>query len=84
MAKVLKENGVTVIGIDINRLAENMDDFIAVDISELASIKTTVSAFPDGIDAQCSTAGLHPTRDRGLVIKINFLGLRYLTELMIS
>jgi NAD(P)-dependent dehydrogenase (short-subunit alcohol dehydrogenase family) len=37
-----------------------------------------------GIDALCNIAGLPPTQDRVLVLKVNFLGLRHFTELMID
>ena len=83
-ATVLKESGATVIGLDINRPAGNVDDFIKVDISDPAAIESAVSTIPKGIDALCNIAGLPPTRDRVLVIKVNFLGLRHLTERMIS
>ena len=48
-AKVLKENGAVVIGLDINRPTGNVDEFIKVDISNPASIDTAVSKIPDGI-----------------------------------
>ena len=83
-AKVFKENGAMVIGLDINRPVENVDTFIEVDISDPASIEAAVSAIPEGIDALCNIAGLPPTRNRTLVIKVNFLGLRHLTEKMID
>jgi NAD(P)-dependent dehydrogenase (short-subunit alcohol dehydrogenase family) len=39
---------------------------------------------PNGIDALCNIAGVPPTGDRVLVLKVNFMGLRRFTELMID
>jgi NAD(P)-dependent dehydrogenase (short-subunit alcohol dehydrogenase family) len=61
-----------------------VDQYIKIDFSDPASIEAAVAQVPSGIQAICNIAGLPPTKDRVLVIKVNFLGLRHLTELMID
>jgi len=56
----------------------------SADLSVPASIENAVASVPNGIDALCNIAGLPPTNDRALVLKIIFPGLRHLTELMIE
>ena len=83
-AKTLKALGATVIGLDRNEPKENVDQYIAADLSDPDSIAAAVETVPNGIDALCNIAGLPPTKDRVAVLKVNFLGLRHLTELMIG
>ena len=83
-AKEIKRQGGTVIGIDLNKPQENIDNYIRADLTEPESIKSAVGNIPGGIDAICNIAGLPPTKDRAMVIKVNFLGLRHFTELMIG
>ncbi len=83
-AKTLKAQGAMVFGVDQNEPSANVDKFIKADLSDPAAIEAAVEAIPSGIDALCNIAGLPPTKDRVLVLKVNFFGLRHLTELMIS
>ena len=83
-AKVLKGQGATVIGVDLNAPGANVDQFIKADLSDPLSIDQAVATVPAGIDAVCNIAGLPPTQDRVLVLKVNFLGLRHFTERMIE
>lgn len=83
-AKTLKARGATVIAVDINEPEGNADQYVRADLSDPASIEAAVKMIPEGIDALCNIAGLPPTRDRVLVLKVNFLGLRHFTELMID
>ena len=81
-AKEIKKQGGTVIGIDLNQPGKNIDHFIRADLADPASIESAAGRIPDGIDAICNIAGLPPTKDRAMVLKVNFLGLRHFTELM--
>lgn len=83
-AKVLKEQGATVFGLDLVEPSANVDRYVKVDLSDPGAIETAVENLPDRYDALCNIAGLPPTKDRALVLKVNFLGLRHLTELMID
>ncbi len=83
-AKEIKRLGGTVIGVDLNQPQKNIDQYIKADLSDPVSIESAVKKIPDGIDAICNIAGLPPTKERAMVIKVNFLGLRHFTELMID
>lgn len=83
-AKTLKAQGATIIAVDINEPKEHVDQYIKADLSDPVAIESAVQAIPSGIDALCNIAGLPPTKDRVLVLKVNFLGLRHFTELMIG
>ena len=83
-AKVVKSQGATVIALDINEPASNIDEYYNADFSDPASIEAAVARIPSGIDGVCNIAGVPPTQDRVLVIKVNFLGLRHFTEQMIG
>lgn len=83
-AKFIKAKGATVIGVDINEPKENIDQYVKVDMSDPVSIEEAVEELPSGIDALCNIAGVPPTQERTLVLKVNFLGLRHFTELMID
>jgi NAD(P)-dependent dehydrogenase (short-subunit alcohol dehydrogenase family) len=82
--RFLKAQGATVIGVDRNKPAESVDRYIKADLSDPASISAAVEELPGGIDALCNIAGLPPTRDRVMVLKVNFMGLRLFTESMIE
>jgi NAD(P)-dependent dehydrogenase (short-subunit alcohol dehydrogenase family) len=83
-AKEIKNAGGFVIGVDINQPEGNVDQYIKADMSEPTSIASAIEQIPVGIDAICNIAGLPPTHDRVQVLKVNFLGLRHFTELMID
>ncbi len=83
-AKEIKRQGGTVIGVDLNQPEKNIDLFVRADLTNPVSIESAVQDIPDGIDAICNIAGLPPTKDRIIVLKVNFLGLRHFTELMIN
>jgi NAD(P)-dependent dehydrogenase (short-subunit alcohol dehydrogenase family) len=83
-AKTLKAQGATIIGVDLNEPKVDVDQYIKADLAEPESIAAVVETVSTGIDALCNIAGLPPTKDRVDVLKVNFLGLRHLTELMIG
>ncbi|MGD9162261.1 MAG: coniferyl-alcohol dehydrogenase [Desulfobacteraceae bacterium] len=82
--KEIKRQGGTVIGIDLNEPDKNVDHYIRADLTDPASIESAVNIVPDKIDGICNIAGLPPAKDRVIVLKVNFLGLRHFTELMID
>lgn len=79
-AKLAKSAGARVIGLDRNEAHENVDEYIAVDLSDPGSIESAVGQLPQGIDVVCNVAGLPPTAGRVPVLKVNALGLMALTE----
>lgn len=83
-ARFLKARGADVIAVDRNKPADSFDGYIQADLSDPASIAAAAQEMPSGIDALCNIAGLPPTSDRVLVLKVNFMGLRLFTESMID
>ena len=78
--KSLQAEGAKVIALDRNPPAFNIEQYIAVDLSDAASIAAAVSQLPSGIDGLCNVAGLPPTAGCVSVMKVNVLGLMALTE----
>ncbi|MCP4623458.1 MAG: SDR family oxidoreductase [bacterium] len=81
--KTLKEQGAIVIGIDINS-PQDVDQYIKADLADPDSIGAAAEKLPTGIDALCNIAGLPPSSGRVPVLKVNFLGLRHFTELVVD
>ncbi|NMG72738.1 coniferyl-alcohol dehydrogenase [Parazoarcus communis] len=83
-ARLLSAEGATVIGVDRNPPAPGLvARHIAADLGEPGSIAIAAREIGNGIDALCNIAGLPPTRGRVPVLRVNFLGLRELTEALI-
>ncbi len=83
-ARFLKAQGAIVIGVDLNAPTGFIDKYVKADLSDPFSISAVTKEMPNGIDALCNVAGLPPTSDRVRVLKVNFMGLRRFTELMID
>ncbi|WP_170406600.1 coniferyl-alcohol dehydrogenase [Ruegeria arenilitoris] len=83
-ARLVKELGGTVLGVDRNEVSENVDTFYKVDFGDKSSIDALVDALPDGIDGIANIAGVPPTVDAETVIRVNLVGLKYFTEKMID
>ncbi len=81
-ARLLKEDGETVIGVDINEPAAGIvDHFVSMDQSDPVSIDAAVSMLPDGLDGLLNVAGVPPSPKfpPATVLKTNFYGLREFT-----
>ncbi|XPF93284.1 coniferyl-alcohol dehydrogenase [Colwellia sp. RE-S-Sl-9] len=76
--ELLKQQGATVIGLDIVPAA-NVDEFIQLDLTSKSSIDAAIDKL-EGIDGLCNVAGLPPTQDKIKVMTVNLVALRYLTE----
>lgn len=83
-AREIQKAGGIVIGVDLNKPQENIDHYVRADLTNPESIESAVGDIPHGIDGICNIAGLPPTKERARVIRVNFLGLRHFTELMID
>jgi NAD(P)-dependent dehydrogenase (short-subunit alcohol dehydrogenase family) len=80
----LLELGADVVGLDLHPPAFELDEFHAVDLSDPGSIDTAVAALGGRVDALFNVAGVSSgIGDPLLVVKIDFLGTRHLTEAVI-
>jgi len=78
-AAMAAANGANVISVDINAPANPIGRFIQADLSNKASIDRLVEQLPSGIDGLANIAGLPPTKPASAVLKVNLVGLKYLT-----
>ena len=83
-AKLIKQLGGDVIGVDLNKTEDYVDELYLADLSDRRTIKALVNALPGRIDGIANSAGLPPTRPADLVLKVNLVGLKYFTTLMID
>lgn len=70
--------GARVVGLDV-RPAPTVDQYIAVDLGDPASVDRAIADMPARIDALCNVAGIAPCGDTATVLKVNFYGTRRLT-----
>ncbi len=79
-ARLIKEKGGTVIGVDRNRTTDNVDSFYQADLSNKDSIDKLIEELPKGADGLANIAGVPPTADAETVIRVNLVGLKYFTR----
>src|SRR5471032_482310 len=80
VARLARFEGATVIGMDRTEPGLTLDGFISVDLGQTASIDAAVAQLPQRVDALCNIAGVPGTADPALLARVNYLGLRHLTE----
>ncbi len=81
LSKLLKLKGHRVLGFDIAKPTQDVDQFIALDLSRPSSIVDACAQVSDGLDGICNSAGL-PPRD-GLeeqILAVNYFGTRQFTN----
>lgn len=78
-ARILTEQGAEVLGIDVNKSFEHVEEFYRADLGDRATIDALVDVLPDGIDGLVNNAGLPPTKSANLLLRVNLLGLKRLT-----
>lgn len=83
-AALLASRGADVISVDIATPARPVGRFIQADLSSKTSIDRLVAELPAGIDGLANIAGVPPTRPAEQVLKVNLVGLKYLTESLIA
>ena len=79
-AKALLELGAEVHGLDFKECALPLASFNQVDLRDPATIEAGVAAIGGKIDALFNCAGLPQSFPPMDVMKVNFIGLRHLTE----
>ena len=83
-AKILSEQGATVLGVDINKGFEHVEEFYRADLSDPRAIDALVDVLPDKIDGLVNNAGLPPTRPAEQLLAINLLAVKRLTNALVS
>ncbi len=78
-AKLLRQQGARVIGLDRNDPMLTLDGFVKADLSEQAAIDAALRQLPERVDGLANIAGVPGTASADLVARVNFLGLRHLT-----
>ena len=82
-AKMVKQLGGDVLGVDRTKTDDYVDELYLADLSDRRTIKALIQALPTGIDGIANIAGVPPTAPAELLIKVNLVGLKYFTEGMI-
>lgn len=82
-ARVCKAWGASVLGVDRTMTEEHVDAFYKVDLSCPNQIRQLVQAIPHGVHGLANVAGLPPTAPAELVLKVNLVGLKALTEQLV-
>jgi NAD(P)-dependent dehydrogenase (short-subunit alcohol dehydrogenase family) len=83
VARLARFHGARVIGVDRNDPMLTLDGFIKMDLGDPAAIDAAISHLPAQIDGLVNAAGVPGTVDRDVVAKVNYLGLRRLTEALV-
>lgn len=80
VAEQLIKGGASVVSLDRNEPAAAVDRHLTTDLADPRSIDAAVRELGSGWDALINVAGLPGTSPAELVFRVNFLGLRHLTE----
>jgi len=78
-AKLLRQQGARVIGLDRNDPSLSLDGFVKADLSEQSGVDAALSSLPQQVDGLANIAGVPGTAPANLVARVNYLGLRHLT-----
>ncbi|MDR0478677.1 MAG: coniferyl-alcohol dehydrogenase [Burkholderiaceae bacterium] len=82
-AAYVASQGANVISIDIKPIATPTEQSFQADIGDKHSIDRLIQELPANIHGLANIAGLPPTRAAVDVIKVNLIGLKYLTEQLV-
>lgn len=81
VARQLAELGAEVVGLDVRRPALQLKEFHEIDLADSASIDRAVKSIGGQVDSLFNVAGVSSgIGNPMLVVTINFLGTRHLTE----
>jgi len=81
--KLARQAGARVIGIDRNDPTLTLDGFVKADLGDAKAIDEAVKFLPDRIDALANIAGVPGTAPVDAVARVNYLGLRHLTQALL-
>lgn len=82
-AQLLNEQGARIIGLDIKAPTVAVAQYIHCDIGDEASINAAAQEIDGPLNALINVAGVPGSWPKETVIRINFLGLRLLSELLV-
>ena len=80
VVRLARVSGARVIGLDRNAPLITLDGFVKADLGDPASIDAAIAALPEKFDGLVNAAGVPGTAPVELVGRVNYLGLRHLTE----
>ena len=78
-ARVLSEQGAEVLGVDLNKNFDHVEEFYWADLADPRAIDALVDVLPEDVDGLVNNAGLPPTKDANLLLRVNLIGLKRLT-----
>lgn len=84
VVRLARFHGARVIGVDRNDPLISLDGFVKADLSQPDAIDAAVRELPQRFDALVNAAGVPGTVDRDIVARVNYLGLRQLTEAVLD
>lgn len=85
VVRQLTELGADVVGLDKRRPTFEINDFREVDLADPISIDRAVASIDGHVDALFNIAGVSSgIGDAALIVTINFLGLRHVTEALVA
>jgi NAD(P)-dependent dehydrogenase (short-subunit alcohol dehydrogenase family) len=84
VAESLVAGGATVVSLDRNTPKVATEKHIPVDLADPASIDSAVAQLDGQWDSLINVAGVPGTAPADVVLKVNFLGMRHLTEALMS
>ena len=79
VARLVKEAGGYVLGVDLTVTDDYVDELYRADLSDPESIRDLIHVLPRGIDGLANVAGLPPTKPAAKVLAVNYVGLKALT-----
>jgi NAD(P)-dependent dehydrogenase (short-subunit alcohol dehydrogenase family) len=82
-ARLLSSRGASVIALDRNKPDFPVAGFVQIDLADPDSINAAAQQLPDTLTGLCNVAGVPGTVGSNRVARINYLGLRQLTEAVI-
>jgi len=80
VAGALSAQGAQVVGLDRHEGSALLAQFVAIDLGDPDAIDAAAGKIDGRVDALFNCAGLAPTQPKLAIIRVNFLGLRHLTE----
>jgi len=82
-ARLARFHGARVIGVDRQPVSMTLDAFHQADLGDAAAIDALVEELPHRIDVLANIAGVPGTSPVEMVARVNYLGLRHLSEALL-